>query len=228
MAYKHHGSRPADLIKVVNNSICNVFYYFSHIINKWSDNQMKPFSVIQTKALRIALGLPQWTPNIVLLKLAGQDISPDKIRRLANKYFLSQISNQTFSPLYSNNPESLNLNIVEEDKNNIIIILNPLNAASGKITPIPRIASFSILPCKICVDNFKFQNKNLTMQIIRGLFEKTIDRDFQGFYIIATDASKTEQITSISGITENSSFAYRINPNNSIFTAEALAICQCS
>ncbi|GFS82620.1 RNase H domain-containing protein [Trichonephila clavipes] len=45
-------------------------------------------------------------------------------------------------------------------------------------------------------------------------------------YNSSTNASKTEQITSIAGITENSSFAYRINPNNSIFTAEALAICQ--
>ncbi|GFS85274.1 putative RNA-directed DNA polymerase from transposon X-element [Trichonephila clavipes] len=53
-----------------------------------------------------------------------------------------------------------------------------------------------------------------------------VNRNFQDFYIIATDASKNEQITSIAGITANSHFAYRINHNNSIFTAEALAICQ--
>ncbi|GFT55936.1 putative RNA-directed DNA polymerase from transposon X-element [Trichonephila clavipes] len=127
-------------------------------------DQTKPFNVIQTKALRIALGLPQWTPNIVLMKLPGQEIVSEKIRRLANKFFLSQISNQTFSPLYSNNPGSLNLKIMKEDKNNI-------------------------------------------------------DR-------MATDASKNEYVTSIAGVTENLSFAYRINHNNSIFTAEALAICQ--
>ncbi|GFW59131.1 uncharacterized protein TNCV_2780621 [Trichonephila clavipes] len=69
-------------------------------------------------------------------------------------------------------------------------------------------------------------DKSLPVQIIRGLFDETVNRNFQDFYIIATDASKNEQITSIAGITANSYFAYRINHNNSIFTAEALAICQ--
>ncbi|GFU89935.1 RNase H domain-containing protein, partial [Trichonephila clavipes] len=69
-------------------------------------------------------------------------------------------------------------------------------------------------------------DKSLPVQIIRGLFDETVNRNFQDFYIIAADASKNEQITSIAGITANSHFAYRINHNNSIFTAEALAICQ--
>ncbi|GFU04105.1 RNase H domain-containing protein [Trichonephila clavipes] len=41
-------------------------------------------------------------------------------------------------------------------------------------------------------------DKSLPVQIIRGLFDETVNRNFQGdFYIIATDASKNEQITSI-------------------------------
>ncbi|GFS86619.1 putative RNA-directed DNA polymerase from transposon BS [Trichonephila clavipes] len=74
--------------------------------------------------------------------------------------------------------------------------------------------------CPSCKD------KSLPVQIIRSLFDETVNRNFQDFYIIATDASKNEQITSIAGITANSYFAYRINHNNSIFTVEALAICQ--
>ncbi|GFV97739.1 uncharacterized protein TNCV_2313241 [Trichonephila clavipes] len=70
------------------------------------------------------------------------------------------------------------------------------------------------------------QDKSLPVQIIRSLFDETVNRNFQDFYIIATDASKNEQITSIAGIMANSHFAYRINHNNSIFIAEALAICQ--
>ncbi|GFS91730.1 putative RNA-directed DNA polymerase from transposon X-element [Trichonephila clavipes] len=226
MAYKHYGPRAENLIQLINNSICSTFFYTCHIINKWSDPQLKPFNIIPTKALRIALGLPQWSPNIVLMKLAGQEIVSEKIRRLANKFFLSQISNQTFSPLYSNNPGSLNLKIMKEDKNNIDRIVYTLNADSNHIITIPRITSFSILPCKIYVNNFKFQDKNLPIQSIRGLFDETIKLDFQDFYIIATDASKNEYITSIAGVAENLSFAYRINHNNSIFTADALAICQ--
>ncbi|GFX36727.1 putative RNA-directed DNA polymerase from transposon X-element [Trichonephila clavipes] len=226
MAYKHYGQRTENLIQLINNSICSTFFYTCHIINKWSDHQLKPFNVIQTKAPRIALGLPQWTPNIVLMKLAGQEIVSDKIRRLSNKFFLSQISNQTFSPLYSNNPNYLNLKIMKEDKNNIDRIVYTLNADYNHVISIPRITSFSVLPCKIYVNNFKFQDKNLPIQTIRGLFDETIEHDFQDFYIIATDASKNEYITSIAGVTENISFAYRINHNKSIFTAEALAICQ--
>ncbi|GFX74820.1 putative RNA-directed DNA polymerase from transposon BS [Trichonephila clavipes] len=82
MAYKHYGPRAENLIQLMNNNICSPFFYTCRIINKWSDKQLKPFNVIQTKALRIALGLPQWTPNIVLMKLAGQEILSDKIRRL--------------------------------------------------------------------------------------------------------------------------------------------------
>ncbi|GFV78116.1 putative RNA-directed DNA polymerase from transposon X-element [Trichonephila clavipes] len=40
-------------------------------------------------------------------------------------------------------------------------------------------------------------DKSLPVQIIRGLFDETVNRNFQDFYIIATDASKNEQITSI-------------------------------
>ncbi|GFT03301.1 uncharacterized protein TNCV_2984861 [Trichonephila clavipes] len=73
MAYNHYGPRAENLIQLINNSICStLFLHMSY--NKWSDNQLKPFNVIQTKALRIALGLPQWTPNIVLMKLAEQEI----------------------------------------------------------------------------------------------------------------------------------------------------------
>ncbi|GFV27671.1 putative RNA-directed DNA polymerase from transposon BS, partial [Trichonephila clavipes] len=201
------------------------FYYICHIINKWSENQLKPFNVIQTKALRIALGLPQWTPNIVLLKLAGQEILSDKIRRLANKFFITQISNSDFSPLYFNSPEAMNLNVLE-DENYIISVLQDLNIGGDQIISIPRLITFLDLPCKIYTNRFKFQDKNLPIPAISVLFDETVEREFQKFFIIATDASKNDQITSIAGISKKSSFAYRINHYNSIFSAETLAICQ--
>ncbi|GFT31419.1 putative RNA-directed DNA polymerase from transposon BS [Trichonephila clavipes] len=46
-------------------------------------------------------------------------------------------------------------------------------------------------------------DKSLPVQIIRGLFDETVNRNFQDFYIIATDASKNEQITSIAEYEEN-------------------------
>ncbi|GFW05206.1 RNase H domain-containing protein [Trichonephila clavipes] len=145
----------------------------------------------------MALGLPQWTPNIVLLKLAGQEILSDKIRRLANKFLITQISNSDFSPLYYNSPEAMNLNVLEEDKNYIISVLQDLNIGGDQIISIPRYITFLDLPCKIYTNRFKFQDKNLPIPAISVLFDETVEREFQKFFIIATDASKNDQITSI-------------------------------
>ncbi|GFW67867.1 RNase H domain-containing protein [Trichonephila clavipes] len=51
-------------------------------------------------------------------------------------------------------------------------------------------------------------------------------KDSRSATYLLPDASKNHQITSIAGISKESSFAYRINHYNSIFSAETLAICQ--
>ncbi|GFS51885.1 RNA-directed DNA polymerase from mobile element jockey [Trichonephila clavipes] len=120
----------------------------------------------------------------------------------------------------------MNLNVLEEDKNYIISVLQDLNIGGDQIISIPRLITFLDLPCKIYTNRFKFQDKNLLILAISVLFDETVEREFQKFFIIATDASKNDQITSIAGISKKSSFAYRINHYNSIFSAETLAICQ--
>ncbi|GFV97963.1 RNase H domain-containing protein [Trichonephila clavipes] len=120
----------------------------------------------------------------------------------------------------------MNLNVLEEDKNDIISLLHDLNVGDDQIISIPRLITVLNLPCKIYINRFKFQDKNLPIPAISVLLDEMVEREFQKFFIIATDASKNHQITSIAGISKKSSFAYRINHYNSIFTAEALAICQ--
>ncbi|GBL80469.1 hypothetical protein AVEN_202194-1 [Araneus ventricosus] len=53
-------------------------------------------------ALRTAMGLPIWTPNIILLKLAAQETLLGKIKRLATQFFLKHIAYGAHSPLYRN------------------------------------------------------------------------------------------------------------------------------
>ncbi|GFW79165.1 RNase H domain-containing protein [Trichonephila clavipes] len=120
----------------------------------------------------------------------------------------------------------MNLNVLEEDKNYIISVLQDLNIGGDQIISIPRLITFLDLLCKIYTNRFKFQDKNLPIPAISDLFDETVEREFQKFFIIATNASKNDQITSIAGISKKSSFAYRINHYNSIFSAETLAICQ--
>ncbi|GFT21284.1 hypothetical protein TNCV_3815771 [Trichonephila clavipes] len=99
----------------------------------------------------------------------------------------------------------MNLNVLEEDKNYIISVLQDLNIGGDQIISIPRLITFFDLPCTIYTNRFKFQDKNLPIPAISVLFDETVEREFQKFFIIATDASKNDQITSI---------------------AETLAICQ--
>ncbi|GFW00034.1 hypothetical protein TNCV_3568241 [Trichonephila clavipes] len=94
----------------------------------------------------------------------------------------------------------MNLNVLEE-KNYIISVLHDLNAGGDQIISIPGLITFSDLPCKIYINRFKFQDKNLPIPAISGVFDETVEREFQKFFIIATDASKNHQITSIAGCT---------------------------
>ncbi|GBN76334.1 hypothetical protein AVEN_237801-1 [Araneus ventricosus] len=69
-------------------------------------------------------------------------------------------------------------------------------------------------------------NKAQPTFMIKDLFEETISEEFQDYFIIATDASKSHIYTSIAGTSNLRLYPFRIHPINSIFTAEALAICQ--
>ncbi|GFU89334.1 RNase H domain-containing protein [Trichonephila clavipes] len=97
----------------------------------------------------------------------------------------------------------MNLNVLEEDKKYIISVLQDLNIGGDQIISIPRLITFFDLPCTIYTNRFKFQDKNLPIPAISVLFDETVEREFQKFFIIATDASKNDQITSIAGISKN-------------------------
>ncbi|GBN06656.1 hypothetical protein AVEN_137061-1 [Araneus ventricosus] len=55
------------------------------------------------------MGLPIWTPNIILLKLAAQETLSGEIKRLATQFFLKHIAYGAHSPLYRNDAEALAL-----------------------------------------------------------------------------------------------------------------------
>ncbi|GBL89839.1 hypothetical protein AVEN_117621-1 [Araneus ventricosus] len=84
---------------MTNNGIYSLFYYSCAITNKLSQTHFKICDTIQTIALRVALGLPIWTPNVVLLKIAGHEILSEKIKRMAIQFFTKQVANGVHSPL---------------------------------------------------------------------------------------------------------------------------------
>ncbi|GBM60937.1 hypothetical protein AVEN_192393-1 [Araneus ventricosus] len=130
IAYKTYGPRTKDLISIVNNSICSLFFYNCSTINKWSATHLNICDVIQTTALRAAMGLPIWTPNIILLKLAAQETLSRKIKRLATQSFLKHIAYGAHSPLYRNDEALALCQALDElpnDEDNLRLLTDSLS-----------------------------------------------------------------------------------------------------
>ncbi|GBN92411.1 hypothetical protein AVEN_72379-1 [Araneus ventricosus] len=225
IAYKTYGPRTKDLISIANNSICNLFFYNCSTINKWSATHLHICDVIQTTALRTAMGLPIWTPNIILLKLAAQETLSRKIQRLATQFFLKHIAYGAHSPLYRNDGTS-SVKLTNKDSSALEQILSAFNVDINHIIKFPITLDCLNIKCKIHTHSFLFQDKSLPKTTIESLFEDTIRTHFSNFFLIATDASKSQQITSIAGTSSTNSFAYRLQHLNTIFSAEAMALCQ--
>ncbi|GBM04777.1 hypothetical protein AVEN_20216-1 [Araneus ventricosus] len=180
---------------------------------------------MQTTSLRIALGVPIWTPNVILLKLAGQEILPEKIKRLAIQFFIKQIATQSFSALF-HTPDRIYSHLVEKDAESLKITFRNLNCIPDHIISLPIFPHSSPNVCEIFLKDFYFQNKELPSSIISSDFIECIQRFFPNHFIIATDGSKSHCYTSIAGFSCLQQFCYRIHPLNSVFAAEVLAICQ--
>ncbi|GBL91052.1 hypothetical protein AVEN_184434-1 [Araneus ventricosus] len=225
LGYKRNGRRTKHLITITNNSILSLFFYSSPIINKFSETHLKSCNVIQTTSLRIALGVPIWTPNTILLKLVGQEILSGKIKRLAIQFFIKQIATQPFSALF-HTPDRINSQLVEKDAESLRITSRNLNCIPDHIISLPIFPHSNPTVCEIFLKDFYFQNKELPSSIISSDSIECIQSFFPNHLIIATDGSKSHCYTSIAGFSCLQKFCYRIHPLNSVFTAEVLAICQ--
>ncbi|GBO28027.1 hypothetical protein AVEN_150172-1 [Araneus ventricosus] len=106
------------------------------------------------------------------------------------------------------------------------MILSAFNIGVNHIIKFPITWDCLNIKCKSHLHSFLFQDKSLPKTTIESLFEDTIRTHFSNFSLIATDASKSQQITSIAGTSSTNSFAYRLQHLNYIFSAEALALCQ--
>ncbi|GBL84235.1 hypothetical protein AVEN_118630-1 [Araneus ventricosus] len=176
-------------------------------------------------ALRVALGLPKWTPNVVLMKIAGQEVLSEKIKRLVAQFFMRQLANGVHSPIYDQNCKP-SIKLIKRDEVMIANLFTDLDTSTDHIIAFPDTLILRNNFCEIFLSDFSFQNKAHPAFLIKDLFEEVVYKEFQDYHIIATDASKSHSFTSIAGISNLQSFVYRIHPINSIFTAEALAICQ--
>ncbi|GBL84685.1 putative RNA-directed DNA polymerase from transposon BS [Araneus ventricosus] len=190
IAYKNYGPRTKDLINIVNNSICSLFYYSCSITNKFSETQYKACNTIQTMALRVALGLPKWTPNIVLMKIAGQEVLSEKIKRLAAQFFIRQLANGFHSPIYDQNCKP-SIKLIKRDEVMLANLFTELDTSTDHIIAFPHTLISRNNFCEIFLSDFSFQNKAHPAFLIKDLFEEVVYKEFQDYHITATDASKS-------------------------------------
>ncbi|GBN52180.1 hypothetical protein AVEN_275717-1 [Araneus ventricosus] len=139
------------------------------------------------------MGLPIWTPNIILLKLAAQETLSGKIKRLATQFFLKHIAYGAHSPLYRNDGTPT-VKLTNKDSSALEQILSAFNVGSNHIIKFPITLDCLNIKCKIHLHSFLFQDKSLPKTTIESLFEDTIRTHFSNVFLIATDASKSQQI----------------------------------
>ncbi|GBL90299.1 hypothetical protein AVEN_130394-1 [Araneus ventricosus] len=183
ISYKSYGPRTKDLVSITNNGICSLFYYSCTIINKLSQTDFKICDTIQTIALRVAPGLPIWTPNIVLLKIAGQEIFSEKIKRLVIQFFIKQMANGVHSPLFRQSSKPC-IQLNKKEPEAFAGLLADLNITFDQVITLPNILDALHNDIyEIHIASFGFQDKARPMSLIKALFEETISES-ENFKII--------------------------------------------
>ncbi|GBL97417.1 hypothetical protein AVEN_170523-1 [Araneus ventricosus] len=178
----------SEILSSTNSDLHNVMHKVSGIIK-----QNTKHSVLSELPLAF-----QYGHQICLSENCGSGLS-EKIKRLAIQFFIKQVANGVHSPLFrqSSNP-CIQFN--KKDQEAFVGILAYLNITSDQIITLPNI--LDVLHndiCEIHLTSFGFQDKAQPTFMIKALFEETMSEEFQDYFIIATDASKSHIYTSIAG-----------------------------
>lgn len=227
IAGKRWGARSHHLVQIVESYIRPTIDYGCQIFVLASKSQRKVLDVLYNTALRIATGLPGWTPLPLIYKEANSQRAADRHLMLALRFFIKSISRpisptstvwMSYLPENRRQPPSLTtigINWFKEKGIDLQLILK-------SPSPPPTLGSNVFIHS----DDLPFQDKSLPDNVICSLFEAFCNSLEPTPSFIYTDASKQEDrvgigiINSSRGITISGSG----NSLNSIFTAEGAAI----
>lgn len=224
LASRTYGARSFHLLTLANASIRGLADYGAPILGMASDSLFKRLEVINTSALRVALGLPRWSPNIVVRMHARSLPLKERVRVLALRYWTKHISLDSWSPLgdflQDHWSSAFSLGLLEDfhvvldeiggDRDGLIKFYFPKPCAPGSV--------------RFHLSDLPFQSSQVDLRLVAPLFLEFVDSLGGVFDLIGTDASKSVDRTSIAGCSSSGQFGYLVNSINSIFSAEALAI----
>ncbi|GBM53757.1 putative RNA-directed DNA polymerase from transposon BS, partial [Araneus ventricosus] len=222
------GARTSHLLQIVNATIRSKLEYGCHVFITSSKSEILTIEILYRTALRFATGLPKWTPIPILLKEAGQISLSLRIRMLAERFFLKNLSLGEISPLFHylrpltrrlrlRKPVPLSIRLSEQI-NKLGMDINFL------IPPHPPLQKQEKI--RFYLDTHPFQTKIYSNSIVQTLFNEYKNLYWKYKIIIATDASKSNVNCSIASknFTTGVTKAGSVSKYNSIFTSEALAI----
>ena len=210
------------LLRLAHSTVISTLNFGSQVYSTACSTTRKRLEPIQNAALRIATGLPRWTP-IPLLRREAKALSVSRSQDLIReRFFLRQLALGPQSSLFScdtlSQPSAFANSTVDS-------ILSRLQIQREHILhwsfPHPLPENF----LEIHENTLDFQNKQLPHSLLTQLFSEYIAK-CTGWHLMATDASKTASRTSLGvwDITLRRGFSSNVNTMNSVFTSEALAI----
>ena len=208
------GVTTSNLIHIVNAIIRGLIEYACAIYQSASKTTLKPLDTMYNAALRFALGLPKWTPLFKLYRESNQ--SPLMFRRpyLTHCFYIRCSDAAGYNLPSTALSSDFVWSVCGTDVRSQQLIQGFWPA--GSIADLVDIID----------DHLPFQTKQLPSTTIQHYFSDHLSLHYSGYQVIATDASKDENKTSIAAInvTSHSSKAYIVHHLNSVFTAEVLAL----
>ena len=151
----------------------------------------------------------------------------EHIRHLSFSFWVRHLSLRSWSPLWSallDTPKKISTTstlLFPYIKEHFLIHNCHADFLVPFYFPIPSTAS----DIQLHLADFSFQRTDLDDKTPLPCFQIFPQNLPEYYLIIATDASKSAHITSIAACSETGHLACRVHNINSVFTAEALAIC---
>ena len=216
------GARSHHLIQIANSTIRSLFDFScsSWVAASFTDRRSLESSY--HAALRVATGLPRWTPIPILLLEAGVPSLFARHNLLTDLFCIRALGLGALSPakLIFSVPRSPNPlpSRAKSVLHNLGLVKDNIITA---IFPVALPTHFRIL-----IDALPFQQPGLPPQAICNLFEEYKATHWHDHLILATDASLHNNSMGISVVIPSSGISLSGSiPNiNSVFTGEALAI----
>ncbi|KAG8199989.1 hypothetical protein JTE90_006231 [Oedothorax gibbosus] len=226
------GAQTVDLLRIGNATVRSSLEYGSQVTEFAAKTTKKVSQTAQNSIIRLALGLPKWTPNPIVLSISGECSMSNRNSKRNASYFIKQYSltQQTGVANTITNLKKIASPAVLSKVpcgDNLTNTTEMLNIQPNKIIPTEfPFAVAQSLGVEIHTSSYNFQGRSPNTQCTVNWFNDFRASIPVSTVILATDASKANRLLAIAAVNCRSKMVYSggLPPINSVFTGEGLAI----